>query len=379
MFDSEGESTTLLVPVRNEEKVVNDSLSTVLSSLVQRLGGRSQEVTEAFAVNNQSLRLMVQNAMVCLEGKLADTKSLFRKDDWKDVSFEDRRKVIHYLGDYASSFRTSTWNNGEDPSIIPMIQRVPLRLAKLIAKGGFGVVPMAEKGLYGRGHYFTSSLEHARLCAGADAEGEEFAYLLSLVVPGNAFPVVEKPDANDPKSVLGRACRPGYQSHYALVQINSNSLRAPLAREDDNFSFTGELVTFDPSQALPLFIFKTSKSSQDLAPSPWKEWALHLDSSWRGLSLFFNYYFIYYFSLVTLNHLALQPSVTLMWIFRRQPHRSFQVTHRLPCLGGEWEASRWIRPPAIWCWLLRTGRQKTALFSPSSARCFPTSEATSPW
>lgn len=190
--------------------------------------------------------------------------------------------------------------------MVPVVQRLPEKLAWLVARHGFGVLPIVEQARYGRGLYFTTSLEYLDALTtsqptttatpstsaanqGQEQEDEEFVYLLSLVVPGNAFPVLtEKGD-----SLVGRSAHSGYQSHYTVASITI----------EGNKEVEGsELVIFDASQVLPLFIWEIKKTTPprvapqttlpiiSTAPVPRsppppamrKEWNYSLDSTWNS-------------------------------------------------------------------------------------------------
>ena len=74
-----------------------------------------------------------------------------------------------------------------------------------------------------QGIYFTSTFEYANRYAGISNGMKVF--MISLVIPGNPYPVTEKPFTEDetgkileynPDGFYGKACQPGYQSHFTL-------------------------------------------------------------------------------------------------------------------------------------------------------------------
>ena len=74
-----------------------------------------------------------------------------------------------------------------------------------------------------QGIYFTSTFEYANRYAGISNGMKVF--MISLVVPGNPYPVTEIPFTEDetgkileynPDGFYGKACQPGYQSHFTL-------------------------------------------------------------------------------------------------------------------------------------------------------------------
>ena len=126
---------------------------------------------------------------------------------------------------------------------------------------GFGVVGTTDDGFYGAGVYFTSKLGYADKYAKSGTDGSK-PFIVSMVIPGNSFPVVEHPFAADgssanPSGFKGKGCRGGYQSHFTLVDGRDINTTFPLRGPIDAATAADELVTFDSSQALPLFVFYT--------------------------------------------------------------------------------------------------------------------------
>jgi len=76
-----------------------------------------------------------------------------------------------------------------------MVQGTSQNGAMRIAKNGFGVTATTDDGYYGRGIYFTSYLKYASCYAQKTENGKIF--LLSVVIPGNPFPVSEHPFSVD--------------------------------------------------------------------------------------------------------------------------------------------------------------------------------------
>jgi len=122
-----------------------------------------------------------------------------------------------------------------------------------ICQQGFGVVAKTDKLFYGRGMYFTSKLTYAaNYSQKSGSDGKVF--LLSLVNAGNTFPVTEHPEKAG--SLLGHACRPGYQSHFTIVDSTDYTQAFLTKSAPINGAPTAdELVTFESAQAVPLFVF----------------------------------------------------------------------------------------------------------------------------
>ena len=141
-----------------------------------------------------------------------------------------------------------------------------------------------------QGIYFTSTFEYANRYAGISNGMKVF--MISLVIPGNLYPVTEYPFKENetgkileynPDGFYGKACQPGYQSHFTLSldlsfhcsnlkQTTNNTSKLVGPRDKKNQENTGpfpvqgtfdaqrdadELVVFESAQAVPLFIVYT--------------------------------------------------------------------------------------------------------------------------
>ena len=173
--------------------------------------------------------------------------------------------------------------------MIPGYQGTSENATYRIVTNGFGTTATLDDGYYGRGIYFTSSMKYAAKYATPTKRGKVF--LLSLVITGNVFPVtehpfIEKPDGvieymsdengktkpvPNPQGYLGKACRAGHQSHYTVVDSRNISTAFPFKEEKIDLAITSnEIVIFDSTQILPLFLIYTNEftsgqtTSQDI-------------------------------------------------------------------------------------------------------------------
>ena len=96
--------------------------------------------------------------------------------------------------------------------------------------------------------YFTSSFKYASTYSKPSPHGKVF--LIALTEPGNSYPVTELP-FNNPTSLLGQACKTGYQSHY----LEATAGGYPAVNVGDQSG--DELVVFE--QTLPLFLVYTTE------------------------------------------------------------------------------------------------------------------------
>ena len=162
--------------------------------------------------------------------------------------------------------------------MIPGYQGTSENAAYRIVTNGFGTTATLDDGYFGRGIYFTSSMEYAAKYTNSTKRGKVF--LLSLVITGNTFPVTEHPfkekqgggiehmsDENgkkkpvlNPLGFLEKACRAGYQSHYTVVDSRNVLTAFPFREKElDPEKTANEIVVFDSAQILPLFLIYTNE------------------------------------------------------------------------------------------------------------------------
>eukprot|EP00028_Trichosphaerium_sp_Am-I-7-wt_P004092 CAMPEP_0168522946 /NCGR_PEP_ID=MMETSP0405-20121227/9663_1 /TAXON_ID=498012 /ORGANISM="Trichosphaerium sp, Strain Am-I-7 wt" /LENGTH=236 /DNA_ID=CAMNT_0008544671 /DNA_START=647 /DNA_END=1354 /DNA_ORIENTATION=- len=140
-----------------------------------------------------------------------------------------------------------------------MVHGTSPEAALSIVKAGFGTVSSLDGGYYGQGIYFTSSLEYA--CSYDTSGNRELTLVLSLVTPGNVYPVTEKP--NDDDNFYGKPIKPGYQSHYTLVDKKG----IVVAEDKVNKAMRDELVVAQDVQAVARYIIKVVKHKRKTSKS----------------------------------------------------------------------------------------------------------------
>jgi len=135
-------------------------------------------------------------------------------------------------------------------------------VALKIIRGGFGNASATDNGFFGRGIYFTSSMEYAADYAVYTGGSDRFVLVLALVSPGNSLPVTESPEGDSTKNYYGKAGEKGYQSHYTTVKYQGWESKTPVNKDsiptwNDDLAkgkIVDELVLFEGAQVLPLFL-----------------------------------------------------------------------------------------------------------------------------
>lgn len=130
--------------------------------------------------------------------------------------------------------------------VMPMLHGTVEQVAWKICQAGFSTVATLDDGYYGKGMYFTNSLDYALTYAKAVERRESGktestlpyrVVVVAFVLPGNTYPVTDDPiigfDAakkgirND-KGFMGNSCRSGYQSHMSLGKNASKPIEVAL-------------------------------------------------------------------------------------------------------------------------------------------------------
>jgi hypothetical protein len=214
------------------------------------LGFSTDLIHKIYAISNEKLLVGFNNHRDSIWGKHRKSPDLFKKTDWLQLDqINQRSNFLGWLDAFCNRF--TMWNSTDEsrPKVIPMLQGSSAAAVWQICQQGFGVTATTDDGFYGRGIYFTSKLSYAAQYAKTGTEGKVF--LLSMVIPGNSFPVVENPQEKG--NLVGQACRPGYQSHFTLVDGRNVQTAYPIKGAIDS-NTAEELGVFNEAQALPLFV-----------------------------------------------------------------------------------------------------------------------------
>ena len=233
---------------------VDDVNKDKFDSLLHSLGADDTAISSVYAVRNPSLVSAFEIYRDLLFGRQGCNEALFKRKDWYDSNdLPQRSGYIETITQFAEKFKE--WNNGSLPSVIPMFHGTSEIAAWQIAQLGFANARTKDDGFFGAGVYFTSKLSYAAQYSEKD-KGKEKFFILSMVIPGNVFPVTENPHNGDGKKnrlgYMGCPCRVGYQSHYTHV---STKTCFPVKDDFSKSAVADELVVFESAQALPLFVF----------------------------------------------------------------------------------------------------------------------------
>jgi len=245
--------------VKEGDKIYNTEVMDKFRILADNMGFEAEMPYKIFSISNQTVLSVFDSYRLLLFGKQRQSPQLFSKDDWREMpDVELREAYLKWLEGYAAKFAQINDKTKGIPNVLPMIQGTSEEAVWQICQQGFGITAITDDGYYGRGVYFTSNLKYASRYAKESPKVPGYnVFLLSMVIPGNTFPVTEDPwdaEQKNKQGYHGQPCRVGYQSHFTLVDSpkkNSSPTKTPFT----GANIADELVIFQVTQALPLFVF----------------------------------------------------------------------------------------------------------------------------
>jgi len=189
-----------------------------------------------------------------------NSRDLFGSQTWRNGDDQQLRDWTYST--YQSTIKKCPWNIDMPLPIVPMLHGTDRVVADKIAETGFAALSSLDAGWFGKGIYFTT-------CAGYTVPylhlSRNPAIIISLVLPGNAYPVTEHPKASD--SLCGAALKSGYNSHFVATNINGYPHSKPSLSTEGVFT---EFVIAQESQIVPAFILSIDKKTSVQLMKIWK-------------------------------------------------------------------------------------------------------------
>jgi len=212
------------------------------------LDGERLIISEAYAVYNPTQLNMFNSKYLNLVNQFSTNPKLFMSDNWKNKDPDGSRLFTKM--NYDNWATTFEWNKDLMVSIVPVVHGTDFKDALSIISTGFVALSNFDPGYYGKGLYFSSSLFYTLPYLNIKKTP---AVLISFVLPGNIYPVIEHPNGVD--SLLGSAIIPGYNSHYVLTRRNGFPINSSLKPWE---KFYSELVIEQESSVLPFYLVKVN-------------------------------------------------------------------------------------------------------------------------
>jgi len=199
------------------------------------------EIQKAWAIHNLGLITRFENFLATLTDRQRTFPNLFNRKEWADEDSNGQKKFTSdYLNEKIESIPFN--KKGEKVSVIPVVHGTSEHAARAICSGGFATVASIDPGWYGQGIYVTSSIKYAASYSTQSVK----VIVIGYAIPGNTYPVT--------CLMTGTPIKPGYQSHYCLVNLNGHPYSNKLGD-----TFFDELVLAQDVQILPKYIVYLTK------------------------------------------------------------------------------------------------------------------------
>uniref|UniRef100_A0A6B2L0H9 SAM domain-containing protein n=1 Tax=Arcella intermedia TaxID=1963864 RepID=A0A6B2L0H9_9EUKA len=223
--------------IMEDGKPIHPSGYEFMNSFVGCLKSKKEDFKNVHLIYNEQLSLAVKFFKSSHEERFSQTT----QPPWKKSSNVKEREIVKSYVD--ALIQKCPWNTGGVP-IIPMAHGTDPKTAWKIAETGFASICKLDEGWYGRGIYLTSDLHYC-------LDYGDFI-IVGLVVTGQIYPVTTA------DSLSGKSALPGYQSNYVVVQNGGDCVNPT---KEGMTSYEDELIVFNDTQVLPLFIIELSNTS----------------------------------------------------------------------------------------------------------------------
>jgi len=212
-------------------------------------------------VNNERLIRSFINYYFLMSFRHNEDPDIFAKQDWKlKNQVDERLSIIQRYEDYSNRY---SLNKQSKLPIIVCVHGTSLSGAQKICKTGFATLSTLDSGFYGQGMYFTTHIPYIFPYVVSSVKP---AMLMTLVIPGNVYPVIEDRGGSD--SLMGKPIQSGYQSHFVLTQRDGTIFhpKDPTSLE----TAYDEIVCNQESQIVPIFMVELDPTNFNSLSSSWQ-------------------------------------------------------------------------------------------------------------
>lgn len=208
--------------------------------------GGTLHAKDIFAIYNPVLTSSFINQWkITLSRRQNDAKTFFQ-----ERSFQGNIEKQYVIQQFDKLCEEKVpWNTRKPFSECPIIAAVhgtDYFVAEKIAQTGFVALSSLDAGYFAKGIYFTQLLHYTLTYI---VSSKNPAIIISYINMGNTFAVTESHKGQ--KSLMGKAIKPGYQSHFVLTNSDGNVYDQVV---DARKQICNEMVVSQESQILPAFI-----------------------------------------------------------------------------------------------------------------------------
>lgn len=236
-----------------KKELTKDADKAFVMNLFSQLDGDGIGVKNIFAVYNRSLVTQLSLTKQKFDNRAERDSQLFFAEKWKlqEETEQKSRLRLWTKDNFLNRLSDFQWNQNERVGILPVLHGTSITNAWKVCVGGFANLSLLDVGFYGSGIYFTTSAKYSIPYFATKANP---ALIISYLIPGNPFPVVEHPKG--PDSILGNTLKPGYQSHF----VSTTSRGEPHAKPTKHHVYD-EIVINQEAQVAPAYVLELDASS----------------------------------------------------------------------------------------------------------------------
>eukprot|EP01125_Pyxidicula_operculata_P014817 TRINITY_DN4987_c0_g1_i1.p1 TRINITY_DN4987_c0_g1~~TRINITY_DN4987_c0_g1_i1.p1 ORF type:complete len:1811 (-),score=370.81 TRINITY_DN4987_c0_g1_i1:86-5518(-) len=220
-----------------------------MEELISQLDSTDIKIKSATAVYNRNLLGNFVNRRALNDSRYQRSRETFYAQDWKKKKEELRSWVWE---EYEKKVKSFSWNLGvpTELAILPVVHGTDKFIADKIAETGFAALSKLDAGWYGKGIYFTTSTLYS---VPYFATKKTPSVIVSMVVPGNVYPVIE--NHKEENSLEGQGMKGGYSSNYVVTKRDGIPPKKPVKKHYD------ELVVDQEVQIVPLYILSIDSAN----------------------------------------------------------------------------------------------------------------------
>jgi len=210
------------------------------------------KIKSAYAIYNPTLVAAFASQLQIIQSRITSDPFLFSSKSYLigDKHVIEGRQFVK--GRFDERVADCAWNSDPmNPVIIPTIHGTSVEVAWKVCATGFANLSTLDSGFYGKGIYFTT---YAMYAVPYFSKASSPAIVISFVLPGHTFPVIEDPTLE--KGIVGTALKSGFNSHYAVT----NTRGLPHKIKDSGVCFD-EIVIPQEAQITPVLLIEISTTN----------------------------------------------------------------------------------------------------------------------
>jgi len=171
---------------------------------------------------------------------------MWTKQNWRSSTLELPLRE-HVWDKYNQFVAKCEWNKDIRTHILPAVHGTDIAIANAISETGFAALSSLDAGFFGKGIYFTT---HSLYTLPYICSKRNPALILSWILPGNSYPVIEQPDG--PNTLCGGALKNGCNSHF----IVTTKAGKPPTTIEVGAQVYDEIMIPQEAQIVPAFILE---------------------------------------------------------------------------------------------------------------------------